>query len=79
MALDPKYDGDTLYKGYKYYSPTPLIYEDKWEGGLGEGEVIYPDHLIKIPSESSIFIPADDPTIFRILYAVWPIGENHLD
>lgn len=79
MALDPKYDGDTLYKGYKYYSPTPLIYEDKWEGGLGEGEVIYPDHLIKIPSESSIFIPADDPTRFRILYAVWPIGENHLD
>lgn len=79
MALDPKYDGDTLYKGYKYYSPEPLVFEDKWEGKFGEGEVIYPDHLIKIPSSPTITIPKDDKTRFRILYAVWPIGENHLD
>ncbi len=73
MELHSKYEGEGKYKGYKYYSPTPLIFEDKW--AIGETN---PDDLL-IPSETSIFIPADDPTRFRILYAVWPIGENHLD
>jgi hypothetical protein len=75
MVLHSKYDGETLYKGYKYYSPTPLIFEDKW--GIANGEP-NPEDLL-IPSEPTIFIPADDETRFRILYAVWPIGENHLD
>lgn len=75
MALHSKYDGDTLYKGYKFYSPTELIFEDKW--GVLNGELSPADLLI--PSEKTISIPADDPTRFRILYAVWPIGENHLD
>lgn len=74
MILHSKYDGETLYKGYKYYSPTPLIFEDKW---AYDYDPTAPDLLI--PSETSITIPADDPTKFRILYAVWPIGENHLN
>ncbi len=74
MELHSKYDREGKYKGYKYYSPTPLTYEDKW---AHEYDPTAPD--LFIPSEKSIFIPADDPTKFRILYAVWPIGENHLD
>ena len=74
MELHSKYEGEGRYKGFKYYSPTPLIFEDKW---AYEYDPKAPDLLI--PSEKSIFIPADDPTRFRILYAVWPIGENHLD
>ena len=74
MELHSKYEGEGKYKGYKYYSPTPLTFEDKWAHDYDPSA---PDLLI--PSETSIFIPADDPTRFRILYAVWPIGENHLD
>ncbi len=74
MALHDNYGGQTEYKGFKYYSATPLIFEDKWAYDYDPNA---PDLLI--PSEESIFIPADDPTRFRILYAVWPIGENHLD
>ena len=72
MELHDKYEG--RYKGFKYYSPTPLIFEDKWAYDYDPNA---PNLLI--PSEPSIFIPADDPTRFRILYAVWPIGESHLD
>ena len=74
MALHSKYEGEGRFKGFKYYSPTPLLFEDKW---AHEYDPTAPDLLI--PSEKSIFIPANDPTRFRILYAVWPIGENHLD
>lgn len=74
MELHSKYEGEGKYKGFKYYSPTPLTFEDKW---AHEYDPTAPDLLI--PSEPTIFIPADDPTRFRILYAVWPIGENHLD
>ena len=74
MALHEKYDLEDRFKGFKYYSPTPLLFEDKW---AHEYDPTAPDLLI--PSETSITIPADDPTRFRILYAVWPIGENHLD
>jgi len=74
MELHSKYEGEGRFKGFKYYSPTPLLFEDKW---AHEYDPTAPDLLI--PSETSIFIPVDDPTKFRILYAVWPIGENHLD
>ena len=74
MELHSKYEGEGRFKGFKYYSPTPLLFEDKW---AHEYDPTAPDLLI--PSEKSIFIPVDDPTRFRILYAVWPIGENHLD
>lgn len=74
MELHSNYEGEGRFKGFKYYSPTPLLFEDKW---AHEYDPTAPDLLI--PSETSIFIPADDPTRFRILYAVWPIGENHLD
>ena len=74
MELHSKYEGEGLFKGFKYYSPTTLLFEDKW---AHEYDPTAPDLLI--PSEKSIFIPADDPTRFRILYAVWPIGEHHLD
>ncbi len=74
MELHDKYEGEGRYKGFKYYSPTPLIFEDKWAYDYDPNA---PNLLI--PSEPSIFIPADDPTRFRILYAVWPIGESHLD
>lgn len=74
MELHSKYEGEGRFKGFKYYSPTTLLFEDKW---AHEYDPTAPDLLI--PSEKSIFIPADDPTRFRILYAVWPIGENHLD
>ena len=73
MELHSKYEGEGRFKGFKYYSPTPLIFEDKW--AIGETN---PADLL-IPSETTITIPVDDPTRFRILYAVWPIGENHLD
>lgn len=74
MELHSNYEGEGRFKGFKYYSPTTLLFEDKW---AHEYDPTAPDLLI--PSEKSIFIPADDPTRFRILYAVWPIGENHLD
>ncbi|MCM1066677.1 MAG: fimbrillin family protein [Muribaculaceae bacterium] len=74
MELHDKYEGQGRFKGFKYYSPTPLLFEDKW---AHEYDPTAPDLLI--PSETSITIPVDDPTRFRILYAVWPIGENHLD
>lgn len=74
MELHSKYEGEGRFKGFKYYSPTPLTFEDKW---AYEYDPTAPDLLI--PSETTISIPADDPTRFRILYAVWPIGENHLD
>lgn len=74
MELHSNYEGEGRFKGFKYYSPTPLLFEDKW---AHEYDPTAPDLLI--PSEKSIFIPVDDPTRFRILYAVWPIGENHLD
>lgn len=74
MELHDKYEGEGRFKGFKYYSPTPLIFEDKW---AYDYDPTAPNLLI--PSETSIFIPADDATRFRILYAVWPIGENHLD
>lgn len=74
MELHSKYEGEGRFKGFKYYSPTTLLFEDKW---AHEYDPTAPDLLI--PSEKSIFIPVDDPTRFRILYAVWPIGENHLD
>ncbi|MCM1070885.1 MAG: fimbrillin family protein [Alistipes timonensis] len=74
MELHSKYEGEGKFKGFKYYSPTPLLFEDKW---AHEYDPTAPDLLI--PSETSISIPVDDPTRFRILYAVWPIGENHLD
>lgn len=73
MELHSKYEGEGRFKGFKYYSPTPLIFEDKW--AIGETN---PADLL-IPSKPTITIPKDDPTRFRILYAVWPIGENHLD
>ncbi len=74
MELHSKYEGEGRFKGFKYYSPTPLIFEDKW---AYDYDPTAPDLLI--PSETTITIPVDDPTRFRILYAVWPIGENHLD
>lgn len=74
MGLHEKYDIEGRFKGFKYYSPTPLLFEDKW---AHEYDPTAPD--LQIPSEESIFIPADDPTRFRILYAVWPIGHNNLD
>ncbi len=73
MALHDKYDGAS-YKGYRFYSPEPLAFEDKW---ANEYDPNAPDLLI--PSESTITIPKNDKTKFRTLYAVWPIGENHLD
>lgn len=74
MELHSKYEGEGRFKGFKYYSPTPLTFEDKW---AYDYDPTAPDLLI--PSETTITIPVDDPTRFRILYAVWPIGENHLD
>lgn len=74
MALHDKYGGLVEYKGFKYYSPTPLVFDDSW--GIENGDYT---GFLTIPSETSITIPVDDPTRFRILYAVWPIGENHLD
>ncbi|MCM1033517.1 MAG: fimbrillin family protein [Odoribacter sp.] len=71
MQLHEKYDIEGRFKGFKYYSPTPLLFEDK------DGDFNAPDLLI--PSETSITIKADDETKFRVLYAVWPIGENRLD
>lgn len=74
MELHEKYDLEGRFEGFKYYSPTPLLFEDKWADGYDPNA---PDLLI--PSETSITIPADDPTKFRILYAVWPTGHNDLE